>query len=325
MVKQKQEEHNTHQFLKDLNSTLDEIIIFLREHTDDKVHDFIKVVLNEYYSIKSILIKTLQVKKKVLIFLEKVEYTKDFYRDVRSFVFSDLSLLMDMVRSFFNKLVTSSEKQVFKKDKWEEINPITLFSASYFLLDLNYRRLKNNMNKYFNIGFREHTELRVINDDNVLWNTDSMNYKEYKSDIGQIKEYAQDVLNHCNIDETDDRILELQISEFIKNAIRHGNQLDINKKVKIWFNINNDFAKIIVEDEGEGFQELGKWNDFNKKRIKCIDEKDIMNALHYASYKTERSVENDGGIFLFSALEYWDSGLIFNSKKNKIFVMKYFY
>ena len=29
-------------------------------------------------------------------------------------------------------------------------------------------------------------------------------------------------------------------------------------------------AHLIVEDEGEGFQDLEKWNEFNRKRLECL-------------------------------------------------------
>ena len=56
-----------------------------------------------------------------------------------------------------------------------------------------------------------------------------------------------------------------------------------------------------------------------------ISDTVVKNVLKYATYKTEQSTENDGGNFLFSALEYWDSGILFSSKRNKLYVMKYFY
>ncbi len=278
------------------------------------------------YSVDSIYEKILFVRQQIEInFLIENDYSSDFYKRLKDFVFSDLSLLMDMFNLFFNKLMTISKNGIFDKDNWEGINPVTLFGASYLLLNMNLKSLKNNINKYFSMGFTEHTEMKITDDDNSIWSIENMRYKEFPSEISKMRSYTKEILSDSKIDIHDDKILQLQITEFIKNAIIHGNQYNKDKKVKIWYDINNDYAKIIIEDEGEGFQDMEKWNEFNKKRLHFIKKQDIQNVLKYAIYKTEKSTDNDGGNFLFSAVEYWDSGIIFNIKRNKLYVMKYFY
>ena len=54
-------------------------------------------------------------------------------------------------------------------------------------------------------------------------------------------------------------LLEQQISEIIKNAVKHGNKCDQNKKVHVWYSFSPTHAHLIVEDEGEGFKDLEKW------------------------------------------------------------------
>ncbi len=293
---------------------------------EDPIYKLIKSSMEAAFSVDAIYEKILFVRQQIEInFLTEKDYSEDFYKRLKDFVFSDLSLLMDMFNLFFNKLMTLVNTGVFEKDKWEDVNPITLLSATYFLLNLNLRKLKNIINKYFNIGFEEKTQLKTAEDKNPIWETDKMKYKEFHSDLAQIRNYSKEILTNSDMENPDDKILQLQITEFIKNAIRHGNQEDKNKKVKIWYNINNDYAKLIIEDEGEGFENLENWNEFNKHRVHYINKQDIKNVLKYATYKTEKSTESDGGNFLFSALEYWDSGIIFNTKKNKLYAMKYFY
>jgi len=322
--KQRIEKKHTSQFLKDIYSTLDEIIIYLEDK--EAIYQSIKkaiAISNSFYDgLKK---NTYNIKDQVELFRNKMDFSHDFYRDLRSFIFSDLSLLLDKFYSLFNRLKNTARIDVFKRGQWEEFDPITLLAASYFLLRLNYRQLKNNVNKYFNIGFQPNIELKVVDGKNALWNTAGMKYKEFFSDIRRIKEYAIEIINDCHVENLEESILMLQISEFIKNGIRHGHLFDKDKKVKVWYIINTDYARLIFEDEGEGFKDLEKWNEFNKKRVYYIEKRDVKMAFNYISYRTEKSTENDGGNFLISAMEYWDSGVIFNPGKNKVYVMKYFY
>lgn len=330
MTKQQVEKKKTYQFLQDFCSTLDEISIYLSEN--NPIYKLIKASMEGDFSVDIIYEKILFVRQQIEInFLIENEYSRRFYEQLKDFVFSDLSILMDIFNLFFNKLMTQVttvnevNEKISKKSNTGDINPVKLFGASYFILNLNIKKLKNNINKYFNMGFQEHAALLVQEDNNPIWAVHKMKYKEFQSDINKIKNYAKEILTDCNIELSGDILLQLQISEFIKNAIRHGNKLDKAKKVKVWYDINNDYAKLIIEDEGEGFKDIEKWNEFNKHRNKYIESQDIQNVLKYAVYKTENSIEGDGGNFLFSAMEYWDSGINFNKKKNKLYVMKYFY
>ena len=37
--------------------------------------------------------------------------------------------------------------------------------------------------------------------------------------------------------------------------------ISINKKVKVWYDFSETSARLIIEDEGEGFKDLEKWNE----------------------------------------------------------------
>lgn len=47
--------------------------------------------------------------------------------------------------------------------------------------------------------------------------------------------------------------LKLATLEAVTNAIEHGNNLDVNKKVNFSVHINQEKIKICIKDEGEGF------------------------------------------------------------------------
>jgi hypothetical protein len=234
LSKVSEEKQFTYQFLQDYCSTLDEISIYL--HKDDPVCQLIKESLESAYSVDTIYEKLIFVRQQIEInFLIEKNYNDDFYNHLKNFVYSDLSLLMDMFNLFFNKLMTAVDEKVFIKEKWEDINPVTLFGASYFLLKMNMKSLKNNISKYFKTGFEENIGLKVADDSNEIWKIDNMKYKEFNSIINNMSKYAQEILDDSQTEHVDDKLLKLQISEIIKNAIRHGNELTESKIVKAWY------------------------------------------------------------------------------------------
>ena len=41
-------------------------------------------------------------------------------------------------------------------------------------------------------------------------------------------------------------LLEQQISEVIKNAVKHGNRCDMNKKVTVWYSFSPAHAHLLL-------------------------------------------------------------------------------
>jgi hypothetical protein len=164
----------------------------------------------------------------------------------------------------------------------------------------------------------------LVDSNHKLFNKDNMFYKEFNSDIRQIRFYTLLIIQNVPNELNNLRLLEQQICELITNAIKHGNKKNINKKVKVWYSFTNRSAHLIIEDEGEGFKNLEEWNIFNKERNKHYKNNNIDKMKDYLSYRTENSDENDGGNALFAAVEYWDGGMIFNDAKNAVAVYKEF-
>ena len=77
-------------------------------------------------------------------------------------------------------------------------------------------------------------------------------------------------------------------------------------------------------DEGEGFKDLEKWNEFNRKRLECLHTSDFESLTNYVSFRTMKSDEQDGGNALFAALEYWNGGFVYNGKRNGVAMLKRF-
>jgi hypothetical protein len=164
---------------------------------------------------------------------------------------------------------------------------------------------------------------QLISDSNhKLFDKTGMFYKEFPSDFRQIRYFTLLIVQKAPPEIKEINLLEQQISEVIKNAVKHGNKNDPKKKIKIWYSFSKTQAHLIVEDEGEGFKDLEKWNEFNKKRIKCFQDQNFEELGNYVAFTTINSDEYDGGNALFAALEYWDCGVVYNDKKNAIAVKK---
>jgi len=166
----------------------------------------------------------------------------------------------------------------------------------------------------------------IVDENSKYFKTDGMKFREFPSKFNQIRNYATIIAFDAPEKFKMKNLLEQQISEIIKNAIVHGNKRDPNKKIRVWwkFDEKKRMAHIIVEDEGEGFKDLEKWNEFNEKRMKYFKENNFEKMLEYISYKTEKSTELDGGNALFAAVEFWNGGMIYNNKKNKVACVKFY-
>ncbi|MGP1588053.1 MAG: ATP-binding protein [Treponemataceae bacterium] len=166
-------------------------------------------------------------------------------------------------------------------------------------------------------------ELRS-DDKDPLFDKTNMLYKEFESDFRQIRYYTLLIVQSAPLEIKEINLLEQQISEVIKNAVKHGNGCDKNKKVKVWYSFSPNHAHIIVEDEGEGFKDMEQWNEFNRKRIKCLHESNFEELANFVSFRTKSSDDQDGGNALFAALEFWNGGFVYNGKRNGVAMLKKF-
>ncbi|HDQ15299.1 MAG TPA: ATP-binding protein, partial [Sediminispirochaeta sp.] len=140
----------------------------------------------------------------------------------------------------------------------------------------------------------QHKEI-LIDGKHPLFDKTGMFYKEFASDYRQVRFISMLIVQKAPAEIKEINLLEQQISELIKNAVRHGNKKDPSKKVKVWASFSTNHAHLIVQDEGEGFQEIEKWNEFNRKRNECFETQNFEELENYFSYRTEKSTEEDGG------------------------------
>ncbi|MFP6649871.1 MAG: ATP-binding protein [Pirellulaceae bacterium] len=73
------------------------------------------------------------------------------------------------------------------------------------------------------------------------------------AESSRIQEEIMALLRQLGFEDEDLADLHIAIEEGLANAIKHGNQLDASKKVKIEGMVDGNKVRIEIEDEGEGF------------------------------------------------------------------------
>lgn len=164
----------------------------------------------------------------------------------------------------------------------------------------------------------------VVDPDHRLQRTEKMFHKTFYIDFAQIRRLSNLIAQQAPPEIQEINMLEQQISEIIKNAVKHGNKSDKSKAVKIWFSFSATHAHLIVEDEGEGFQQLETWNEFYRKKLECYEKQDFDEMMNYLTFRTDKSDEHDGGNAMFAAVEYWNDGVVFNEARNRVAVRRTF-
>ncbi len=167
------------------------------------------------------------------------------------------------------------------------------------------------------------TEIKV-DESNSLFEKTGMVHKIFSSDQRKVRYYALLIVQKAPAKFREINLLEQQISELIRNAVKHGNKFDKSKQIDVWYRFSDDEAYFIVKDEGDGFKELEDWNIFNRKRLECIHNQDFDALDEYVSFRTNASDDNDGGNALFAAVEYWNLGMVYNNKRNCVAVGRKF-
>lgn len=173
-------------------------------------------------------------------------------------------------------------------------------------------------------GYLSEIKMIKVDESSPLFDRTNMLFKEFPSDYRQIRYFTLLIVQSAPLEIKEINLLEQQISEVIKNAVKHGNKNNPEKKVRVWYDFSPTHAHLIVEDDGEGFKDLEKWNEFNKKRLECLATSNFEELGNFVSFRTLRSDDTDGGNALFAALEYWNGGFIYNKKRNGVAMMKSF-
>ncbi|UMZ74473.1 SpoIIE family protein phosphatase [Natranaerofaba carboxydovora] len=142
-----------------------------------------------------------------------------------------------------------------KNGEYFEEKSIKIFEKNYYLPpDL----IKHNINE----GFKEFTGYYQGEDDitylivqSIPEDTETTCF-EINSDFVLVPELLEKIKNFYVKDwpyNPDIDTYIMSINEMILNAMEHGNNLDFDKKVKVWLTKSNLYLKTSIQDEGSGF------------------------------------------------------------------------
>ena len=85
--------------------------------------------------------------------------------------------------------------------------------------------------------------------------------------------------------------MRLSLEEGLTNAIRHGNKLSPDKSVTVACDIDDSFVRVVIEDEGEGFDP----NDVPDPRLEEYIERPCGRGLMLMKAYLNRVEYGDGG------------------------------
>src|SRR5436853_3444044 len=71
--------------------------------------------------------------------------------------------------------------------------------------------------------------------------------------IELVQVIAEHLCENAGLDEDGSHWIGMAVREAVANAIKHGNKLDVRKKVNATFNLVGLALEIVISDEGEGF------------------------------------------------------------------------
>jgi serine/threonine-protein kinase RsbW len=71
--------------------------------------------------------------------------------------------------------------------------------------------------------------------------------------ISRVEKLIDEISSSHNLSSEVYGKISVAIIEAVNNAILHGNQLDVTKKVRIGYNIDDESISFFIGDEGKGF------------------------------------------------------------------------
>ena len=71
--------------------------------------------------------------------------------------------------------------------------------------------------------------------------------------IELVQVIAEHLCENAGLDEDGSHWIGMAVREAVANAIKHGNKLDVRKKVNATFDLQGSELAITISDEGEGF------------------------------------------------------------------------
>lgn len=85
--------------------------------------------------------------------------------------------------------------------------------------------------------------------------------------IELVQVIAEHLCENAGLDEDGAHWIGMAVREAVANAIKHGNKLDVRKKVDARFELRSSHLEITISDEGEGFDPDAIGDPLNPKNL----------------------------------------------------------
>ena len=99
----------------------------------------------------------------------------------------------------------------------------------------------------------------------------------------RVRELIAQRLRACRYAENEILDILQAMEEALVNAIKHGNQCDCRKRLRIAFCIGNDCFEVCIEDEGAGFNPTAVPNPRTQERLEMPCGRGLLMMRHFMS------------------------------------------
>lgn len=105
--------------------------------------------------------------------------------------------------------------------------------------------------------------------------------------IELVQVIAEHLCENAGVDEDGSHWIGMAVREAVANAIKHGNKLDVKKKVQASFVLTGTELEITIADEGEGFDPTNVSDPLNPQNLMKTSGRGIfymktfMDAVRY--------------------------------------------
>lgn len=115
--------------------------------------------------------------------------------------------------------------------------------------------------------------------------------------IELVQVVAEHLCENAGVDEDGSHWIGMAVREAVANAIKHGNKLDIRKKVTATFDLRETELEIRISDEGAGFDPTAVSDPLNPQNLMKTSGRGIFYMKTFMD-RVDYSFNQDGGTSL---------------------------
>ena len=115
--------------------------------------------------------------------------------------------------------------------------------------------------------------------------------------IELVQVIAEHLCENAGLDEDGSHWIGMAVREAVANAIKHGNKLDVRKKVSATFDLRGPELEIRIKDEGAGFDPEKVSDPLNPQNLMKTSGRGIFYMKTFMDH-IEYSFNNGGGTML---------------------------